>query len=131
MRLEFPLSRFTVVVRPVLSVVFTVVRVVPLLFTRVSIVVPAVGVFVREEPDVPLVRVEVVVVLVFACVVVFEVVAVVVPLVRVEVLGLSLVRALLFSTSVRSCAALRTLTPDEAAVRVTRRSNESSGCCTP
>ena len=105
MRLEFPLSRFTVVVRPVLSVVFTVVRVVPLLFTRVSIVVPVVGVFVREEPDVPLVRVEVVVVvvvLVFACVVVFEVVAVVVPLVRVEVLGLSLVRALLFSTSVRS-----------------------------
>ena len=80
-------------------------RVVPLLFTRVSIVVPVVGVFVREEPDVPLVRVEVVVVvvvLVFACVVVFEVVAVVVPLVRVEVLGLSLVRALLFSTSVRS-----------------------------
>ena len=105
MRLEFPLSRFTVVVRPVLSVVFTVVRVVPLLFTRVSIVVPAVGVFVREEPDVPLVRVEVVVVvvvLVFACVVVFEVVAVVVPLVRVVVVGLSLVRALLFSTSVRS-----------------------------
>lgn len=102
MRLEFPLSRFTVVVRPVLSVVFTVVRVVPLLFTRVSIVVPVVGVFVREEPDVPLVRVEVVVVLVFACVVVFEVVAVVVPLVRVEVLGLSLVRALLFSTSVRN-----------------------------
>ena len=104
-RLELPLSRFTVVVRPVLSVVFTVVRVVPLLFTRVSIVVPVVGVFVREEPDVPLVRVEVVVVvvvLVFACVVVFEVVAVVVPLVRVEVLGLSLVRALLFSTSVRS-----------------------------
>ena len=105
MRLEFPLSRFTVVVRPVLSVVFTVVRVVPLLFTRVSIVVPVVGVFVREEPDVPLVRVEVVVVvvvLVFACVVVFEVVAVVVPLVRVVVVGLSLVRALLFSTSVRS-----------------------------
>ena len=108
MRLEFPLSRFTVVVRPVLSVVFTVVRVVPLLFTRVSIVVPVVGVFVREEPDVPLVRVEVVVVvvvlvvLVFACVVVFEVVAVVVPLVRVMVLGLSLVRALLFSTSVRN-----------------------------
>ena len=101
-RLEFPLSRFTVVVRPVLSVVFTVVRVVPFLFTRVSIVVPVVGVFVREEPDVPLVRVEVVVVLVFACVVVFEVVAVVVPLVRVVVVGLSLVRALLFSTSVRS-----------------------------
>ena len=30
------LSRLTVVVRPVLSVVFTVVRVVPLLLTRVS-----------------------------------------------------------------------------------------------
>ena len=130
MRLEFPLSRFTVVVRPVLSVVFTVVRVVPLLLTRVSIVVPGVGVFVRV--DAPLVRVEVLVVLVFVVVVlVFVVVAVVVPLVRVEVLGLSLVRLLLFSTSVRSCAALRTLMPDEAAVRVTRRSNELSGCCTP
>ena len=80
-RLEFPLSRFTVVVRPVLSVVFTVVRVVPLLLTRVLIVVPGVGVFV---------------------VLVFVVVAVVVPLARVEVLGLSLVRLLLFSTSVRS-----------------------------
>lgn len=70
------------------------VRVVPLLFTRVLIVVPGVGVFVRV--DAPLVRVEVLVVLVFV------VVAVVVPLVRVEVLGLSLVRLLLFSTSVRS-----------------------------
>ena len=102
-RVEFPLSRFTVVVRPVLSVVFTVVRVVPLLFTRVSIVVPGVGVFVREEVDAPLVRVDVLVVLVFVVVVlVFVVVAVVVPLVRVEVLGLSDVRLLLFSTSVRN-----------------------------
>lgn len=101
-RLEFPLSRFTVVVRPVLSVVFTVVRVVPLLLTRVLIVVPGVGVFVREEVDAPLVRVEVLVVVLFAGVEVFVVVAVVVPLARVEVLGLSLVRLLLFSTSVRS-----------------------------
>jgi hypothetical protein len=79
-------------------VVFTVVRVVPFLFTRVLTVVP--GVAVREAPEV----LEVLVV----PVALDELVVVVVALVLVLVLVRTL---LLFSTSVRSWAVLRTDLP--------------------
>ena len=87
------LSRFTVVVRPVLSVVFTVVRVVPLLLTRVS-------------TDV------------FGLVVLPLVVVVVVDGLAVVVVVVLL--GLLFSTSERNCAAFCTLRPAFEAEFVTR-----------
>ena len=87
------LSRFTVVVRPVLSVVFTVVRVVPLLLTRVS-------------TDV------------FGLVVLPLVVVVVVDGLAVVVVVVLL--GLLFSTSERNCAAFCTLRPAFEAGFVTR-----------
>lgn len=129
------LSRFTVVVRPVLSVVFTVVRVVPLLFTRVSTEVEGLTVVVLDELLVP-VALEALVVLV----VLGELVALVLrdvpvellvldvlcvlPLPGVAVEGLAvadvLVLVVLFSTSLRSCAALCTLRPAPEAGLVTR-----------
>ena len=98
------LSRFTVVVRPVLSVVFTVVRVVPLLLTRVSIDVFG---FVFVVLVVPVVVLGLVVLLL----VVVDGLAVVVVVV---LLGL------LFSTSERNCAAFCTLRPAFEAGFVTR-----------
>ena len=129
------LSRFTVVVRPVSSVVFTVVRVVPLLFTRVSTEVEGLTVVVLDELLVP-VALEALVVLV----VLGELVALVLrdvpvellvldvlcvlPLPGVAVEGLAvadvLVLVVLFSTSLRSCAALCTLRPAPEAGLVTR-----------
>ena len=101
------LSRFTVVVRPVLSVVFTVVRVVPLLLTRVSTDVFG---FVFVVLVVPVVVLGLVV-LPLVVVVVVDGLAVVVVVV---LLGL------LFSTSERNCAAFCTLRPAFEAGFVTR-----------
>ena len=104
------LSRFTVVVRPVLSVVFTVVRVVPLLLTRVSTDVFGFVFVVLVVLVVPVVVLGLVV-LPLVVVVVVDGLAVVVVVV---LLGL------LFSTSERNCAAFCTLRPALEAGFVTR-----------
>lgn len=119
--------------------VVTVVRVVPLLLTRVEIELTAPDERdVLEEPEVPndLVTLEVFDVLVAEVapedlVVVEEPDAPIVPddldvpgaleTEEPEVLVIAPdVRGEVFSTSIRSCSALRTVTPDEAAARVTR-----------
>ena len=150
-RFTLDVSRLTEVVRPLLSVVLIVVRVVPLLFTRVSTDVLGLVVVVLLRVDVEVLGFVVVldafdllVVLVVAEVL-FErvdVVVPVVPVVPVVVVVLVLVDVEVFDfvsscfacsllTAERSCPALRTETPlvfEAPIVCVTRRSKDCSGC---
>lgn len=126
-----PLSRFTVEVRPEASVVLTVVRVVPLLFTRLSTVVLGMRLVVGVEA-VPLALLPPVLVVVVVVLLVEELVEVRADVVVVDVLVSVLVStfAAVFATSERNWPALRADTPPVGvAVRVTRCSNDSDGCC--
>ena len=141
-RVEELLSRLTVVVRPDASVVFTVVRVVPLLLTLVWMVVEGadervvvVVVLVERAEVPPVLVVEAAVVVVLDDLVELVVLEELVELEDLVVLAVLVVLVFASSlagdlfTSWRSCPALRTETPFVLeAVRVTRCSNESFGC---
>lgn len=124
-RFTLDVSRLTEVVRPLLSVVLIVVRVVPLLFTRVSTDVLGLVVVVLLRVDVE--------VLGFVVVLdAFDLLVVVLVLVDVEVFDfVSSCFACSLLTAERSCPALRTETPlvfEAPIVCVTRRSKDCSGC---